>query len=89
MSELVKEANYFGYPVKVHKTSASYFDPFPYTFSIVFEDGEHSFAGIPNRVDSIKKALKRAWYRCKWRKEKNYSKFYEHVVTIKELEKEE
>lgn len=74
MIETAHEKTYFGFNVVL------YFDEgtlFPWMFGIVLENGTLlRFLGIPNKCETKRQALKRAWYRCKWKRIGTYDKHY-------------
>jgi hypothetical protein len=79
--EGVFTTEYFGYKVRVDKREGDYWPC--YLFNINFGDGWHSYLGVPNYCDTIRSALKRAWWRCKWRKEGKWP--YKTMAVIPEL----
>lgn len=62
------EKNYFGLNVRAFTIyeSVNHYYSFPWSFEIEFNGKLIQFAGIPNKVETHRKALKRAWYRAKW-----------------------
>jgi len=59
---------YFGYLVVAYTCTNSirWYRSFPWNFAIYDEGAWVHFWGIPNKVETRRKALKRGWYRAKW-----------------------
>jgi hypothetical protein len=74
-----KEEHWYGeYLVKVWKMPGSWYGTIPWRFSITEPDGrEWQFSGIPNYLETKRKALKRAWYRVKWMREGTMGEHYQ------------
>jgi hypothetical protein len=69
---------YFGINCRAFTTPGSEesYSMFPWSFEIEFEGKLIQYSGIPNMVETKEKALKRAWYRCKWLAEGTYDQHY-------------
>jgi hypothetical protein len=62
------ETSYFGLSIRVFTTTESetYYTSFPWRYEIEYDNKIISFSGIPNYLESKRKALKKAWFRAKW-----------------------
>lgn len=69
---------YFGYQVVAYTTANSlkHYSLFPWNFAIRDEFRWRHYYGIPNKVETRAKALRRAWYRAKWLKDGTYDQHY-------------
>lgn len=74
----VYETIYFGLKVRAFTTKGTlkYYSSFPWCFEIEYQGKIVSFSGIPNHVETKRKALKRAFYRAKWLDEGTFSRHY-------------
>jgi hypothetical protein len=72
---IIPAKRYFGWEVVLYKSDWKD-DPYPWTFAIRKGGVTLKFLGIPNRCATSRSALKRAWYRCKWKKDGSYEKRY-------------
>jgi len=73
---------YFGRLCVAYTTrnSLKYYTAFPWNFAIRDGNGWHHYIGIPNKVETRAKALRRAWYRAKWMHDGTYDKHYKANV---------
>lgn len=75
---------YFGHLCVAFTTrnSLKHYSAFPWNFAI--RDGEvwHHYYGIPNKVETRAKALRRAWCRAKWMHDGTYGDHYKADSTI-------
>lgn len=63
----IHETEYFGCKVTVWRIRGPVWACAPWRFSIVDQNGaKRIFTGVPNYLESKKRALKRAWWRAKW-----------------------
>lgn len=71
-------AQYFGLNVRVYTTENSlyYYSAFPWMYEIEFNGKLIHFTGIPNYLETKRKALKKAWYRAKWLSENTFNEKY-------------
>jgi len=69
---------YFGHLCVAFTTrnSLKYYDAFPWNLAIHDGGGWHHYYGIPNKVETRAKALRRAWYRAKWMYDGTYGDHY-------------
>ena len=72
----VKE--YFGYQVVAFTTANSlrYYRHFPWNFAVRKKDAWVHFWGIPNKVETRARALKRGWHRAKWMHDGTWRQHY-------------
>lgn len=56
--------------------SLEYYPAFPWRFSIKHEGKVREYSGMPNYVETKRRAWKRGWYRAKWLSEKTYFNRY-------------
>lgn len=78
MTETVFTNKYFGWDVVIYFDERWAGNPFPWMFGIQSKkDGRITFLGIPNKCETRRQALRRAWWRCKWKHEGTWSKHYE------------
>lgn len=70
--------SYFGFQVVAYTTANSmkHYSFFPWNFAIRDEFGWRHYYGIPNKVETRAKALRRAWYRAKWLHDGTYGQHY-------------
>ena len=73
------ETMYFGLKIRVFKTQASekYYASFPWRYEIECDEKLISFSGVPNYLESKRKALKRAWFRAKWLRDGTFNNKYQ------------
>jgi hypothetical protein len=72
-------SEYFGCSVTafVTENTNENYPAFPWRFEINTPDGKNrKYWGMPNYVETKRKALKRGWWRAKWLAEDTYSKRY-------------
>jgi hypothetical protein len=70
---------YFGAEVTVWRIPADW-HPCPWRYKIRRNGVTHTYAGIPNQLETAKSALRKAWHRCKWMHEGTYDDRYKPVV---------
>lgn len=72
------EKTYHGYLCVAYTTrnSLQYYTAFPWNFAIRDGHGWHRYFGIPNKVETRAKALRRAWHRAKWLHDGTYGDHY-------------
>lgn len=57
---------FFGVECEVFTTDFVY-PSYPWLFRVKNKHGEWiNFAGMPNKCETIRSAMMRAWWRCKW-----------------------
>lgn len=73
----IHETVYFGCKVTVWRIRGPVWACAPWRFSIVDQNGtKRTFTGVPNYLESKKRALKRAWWRAKWLANGTYTNHY-------------
>ena len=72
------EKEYFGIKVRAFTSEGTLrsYSSFPWCFEIEFDGKLLQYYGIPNKLETHRKALKRAWYRAKWLSEGTYNQHY-------------
>jgi hypothetical protein len=69
---------YFGCKVTAFTTANSikWYPAFPWRFTVEHKGVVREYSGMPNYVETSRKALKRGWYRAKWLADGSYEKRY-------------
>lgn len=67
---------FFNINCEVYTTPYSY-QSYPWSFRIQDSNGKWiEFAGLPNKCATVRSAMMRAWYRCKWIAEGTFDERY-------------
>lgn len=67
---------YFDCEVEVWRIKGPYWGCAPWRYKITRHGKTYNFSGVPNYLETKRKALKRAWWRAKWLSTGEYDKHY-------------